>query len=77
MYIGTVNCFECRGDGELDGQDCIHCNGSGECDCRDCNDAHDEAAYERQCEDFHGGSGPLTLDEQHRAAWQQKQELRR
>ena len=35
-----------------------------------------EAAYERQCEDYYGGSGPMTLDEQHRAAWLQKQELR-
>ena len=37
----------------------------------------EEAAYERFCEDFYGGSGPMTLDEQHRAAWLQKRELKR
>lgn len=57
--------------------DCEHCAGTGECDCDDCMSDAAEAAYERRCEDFYGGSGPVTMDEQHRAAWQQKQELRR
>jgi hypothetical protein len=57
--------------------ECEHCEGKGECDCEDCMSAASEAAYERQCEDFYGGSGPPTMDEQHRAAWLQKQELRR
>lgn len=34
--------------------------------CDDCEQNKAEAAYERQCEDFHGGSGPLPLIEQQR-----------
>lgn len=37
---------------------------------------HCEAAYMRQQEEIASGDGPLSLDEQHRAAWQQKQRLR-
>lgn len=49
------------------------------CECGTCDECINEAeaAWERRCEDFYGGSGPMTLDEQHRAAWEQKQELRR
>jgi len=44
--------------------------------CSAC-DAKNEAAYERQCQAFYaGGSGPQTLDEQHRAAWALKRRLR-
>lgn len=28
--------------------------------CRDCYDGRAEAAYDRSCEDFYGGSGPVT-----------------
>lgn len=56
--------------------DCEHCDGSGECDCDDCTNAASEAAWERCCEDFYGGSGPLSLDEQHRQVWDEKQALR-
>ena len=34
-----------------------------------------EAAYERQCSDFYGGSGPVTLKEQCEAAVKQKREI--
>jgi DnaJ-class molecular chaperone len=57
--------------------DCEHCRGTGECECDECVSAASEAAWERESEDFHGGPGPLSLDEQHQRAWQQKQELRR
>jgi RecJ-like exonuclease len=76
----TATCLNCGGDGEVaNGLDCPLCEGSGECDCGLCDSCISaaEAAYERQCEDFYGGSGPLTMDEQHRTAWLQKQELRR
>lgn len=36
--------------------------------CDDCEQNAAEAAYERQCEDFHGGAGPLPLIEQQRQA---------
>jgi hypothetical protein len=57
--------------------ECEHCGGEGECACDDCISDAAEAAYERRCEDFYGASTPQTMDEQHRAAWAQKQELRR
>lgn len=66
---------ECPSDPPL--IDCEHCSGEGECDCDECTSAASEAAYERRCEDFYGGSRPVTLDEQHRAAWHQKQDLRK
>lgn len=46
--------------------------------CPDCEeptttrDDAAEAAYERQCEDFYGGGGPLPLIEQQRRACDQK-----
>lgn len=55
----------------------------GPANCPECDEPtilwsdHCEAAYMRQQEDMAAGDGPLSLDEQHRAAWQQKQELRR
>lgn len=36
--------------------------------CHSCADNAAEAAYERYCEDFHGGGGPLPLLEQQRQA---------
>ena len=53
----------------LDEYDDIYCDES-------CLEGHrenqNERAYERQLEDFYGGSGPVTLDEQHREAWKLK-----
>lgn len=45
--------------------------------CQSCIDNAAEAHYERQCENFYGGSEPVTMDEIHRAAWEEKQGLRR
>lgn len=45
--------------------------------CEDCEQNANERAYERSLEDYYGGSGPVTLEEQHRAAWEQKRELER
>lgn len=39
-------------------------NEYGEFVCDGCEQNAAEAAYERQCEDFHGGGGPLPLREQ-------------
>ena len=36
--------------------------------CDNCEQNKAEAAWERQCEDFHGGAGPLPLIEQQRQA---------
>lgn len=43
-------------------------NEYGEFICDDCGQKAAEAAYERLCEDFHGGGGPLQLIEQQRQA---------
>jgi ribosomal protein L37AE/L43A len=43
-------------------------NEYGEFVCDDCVQNEAEAAYERQCEAFHGGGGPLPLIEQQRQA---------
>lgn len=44
--------------------------------CASCFDNRCEAAWERRQEDLMS-EPPMTLAEQHRAAWEQKQELRR
>lgn len=49
---------------------------AGEAYCQSCIDNAAEAAYERQQEAFYGGGEPVTLDEIHRAAWEEKQRLR-
>lgn len=36
----------------------------GEFVCTECQQNRAEAAYERLCSDFHGGSGPLPLRDQ-------------
>ena len=36
--------------------------------CDSCATSEDEAAYERSCADYYGGSGPVTLNEQYQAA---------
>ncbi len=43
-------------------------NEYGEFICKDCQQNRAEAAYERYCEAFHGGGGPMTLREQQIAA---------
>ena len=49
---------------------------SGEEYCPNCRDNLAEAAYERQQEAFYGGGEPVTMDEMHRAAWEEKRRLR-
>lgn len=63
---------------------CEHCDSApathehyGEHYCDDCFDAASEAAWERFCEDFYGGSGAVTVLEQYDAAQRQRRELRR
>lgn len=52
---------------------CAACNGHG---WREMTDDELDAAAERQAEDA-ASEPPVTMDEMHRAAWAQKQELRR
>jgi hypothetical protein len=55
---------------------CDNCDGStlnpedeyGEFICDDCIQSAAERDYERRCEAFHGGDGPLPLIEQQRQA---------
>ena len=59
---------------------CEHCgnltrnpeDAYGEFVCSDCLDNEAEAAYERQCEDYYGGSGPKSLQQQQIEAWRLK-----
>lgn len=44
--------------------------------CENCESNRGEAAYERSLSDYYGGSGPVTIAEQHRAAWELKRGLR-
>jgi hypothetical protein len=48
----------------------------GERYCGDCLSTMAEAAYERMCEDFYGGSQPVTIQEQYDAAVKERRELR-
>ena len=77
-----IECRECHGEGVAEivcgyERPCDACNGKGwramtpdeEADAA-------EAAYERQMEDYYGGNSPVTLGEQHHAAWKQKQALK-
>jgi len=55
-------------------------NSYGEPYCNaECLAAHEENQNERRyeafCENFYGSSSPVTLDEQHRAAWEEKRRL--
>jgi len=78
-------CTSCAGygtdDRENDGQ-CFRCEGTGwiSCDRGGADCPYDicacERAWERQQEDY-ASEPPLSADERHQAAWQQKQELRR
>lgn len=49
----------------------------GEHYCNNCFTNMAEAAYERMCEDFYGGSGPQTVQEQYDAAVKDRAELRK
>jgi hypothetical protein len=40
--------------------------------CDECEQNAAEAAWERFCENFHGGSDPLTIREKQIAAWRIK-----
>lgn len=44
--------------------------------CDNCRQDDAEAAYERVCEDYYGGSGYVTLDEQYQQAARVKREGR-
>lgn len=73
-----IECPECDGEGFIRtngwpfGPNCTACNGEG---WRPMTDEELEAAAERQQED-NASEPPITMAEQHRAAWQQKQDLR-
>lgn len=85
MTQHDFECASCCGygtdDREADGQ-CFCCNGAGwiSCDRGGVDCPHSvcacERAWERQQED-NASEPPVTMAEQHRAAWEQKQELRR
>jgi hypothetical protein len=47
-------------------------NEYGEFICEDCEQSAAERAWERFCENFHGGSDPLTIREKQIAAWRIK-----
>jgi hypothetical protein len=49
---------------------------TGEVLCDDCRDTLAEAAHERFLEDYYGGSGPVTIQEQYDAAAKVKREQR-
>lgn len=79
-----IECTDCAGHGwraernlalgpGLHELTCPVCNGRG---WRMMTDDEQEAAWQRQQEDAMS-EPPITMDEQHRAAWAQKQALRR
>ena len=78
-YNDDVECPTCDGWGNVernsrhDSTDCPACNGTG---WRPMTSDELDAAAERQAEDAMS-EPPMSLNEQHRAAWEQKQELRR
>ena len=45
--------------------------------CEDCQDRASEAAWESFMEDYYGGGGPVTINEQYQAAAKERAELRR
>jgi len=90
--VPEIECPACNGEGEIEAPFQNQCTSIvAECppdpvmvDCEDCDgkgwrpmtDDELDAAAERQAEDA-TSEPPLSLDEQHRAAWAQKMELRR
>lgn len=88
-----IECPTCNGEGETEAvfqnscdsivaespsdpvmDECEDCAGKG---WRPMTDDELADAAERQAEDAASGEPPVSLDEQHRAAWALKQELRR
>jgi hypothetical protein len=58
--------------------DALFCgSGGGGFLCDNCYTSAAEAAFERMCEDFYTGSGPVTMQEQYDAAAKQKREMDR
>lgn len=77
-FVPDVECTTCAGTGEVYSshecmKDCPDCCGHG---WRPMTDDELDAAAEQQAENAMS-EPPMSLDEQHRAAWEQKQELRR
>ena len=77
-----IECSKCGGTGTVmparELFDCEACDGVGWREMTPDEEADAaERAYERQMEDYYGRSSPVTLDEQHHTAWQQKQESRK
>lgn len=71
-YEGRLPCDTCDGKRRGTFNDV-----TGEVTCEDCEQARAEAAHERMMEDYYGGSGPQTINEQYQAAVRQRRELRR
>lgn len=70
----ALSCGACCGNGIDEDQECEFCRGQGyRAMTQDEIDDAAEDAFSDMCE----GEPPVSLDEQHRAAWKQKQELRR
>ena len=55
---------------------CPHAAMQGEEYCIGCASDLAEAAYERFQERYFGGGEPVTMDEIHRAAWEEKRRLK-
>lgn len=83
-----IECTACGGYGWIKRYNQRLGHGVYEETCETCNghgwrqmtpDEEADAAEEQHramMEDFHDGAGPLSLDEQHRATWKQKQALK-
>lgn len=75
-----VECRQCDGEGFTRtnewpfGPTCTACNGEG---WRAMTPDEEADAAERQEQERIHGEPPVTMDEMHRAAWDQKQDLRR
>lgn len=84
-YVPDIECPACNGNGwlprrwgfnsrvQLTEEDCPECLGHGYRPMT--QDEIDDAAEQQAERDM--SEPPVTMDEQHRAAWAQKQELRR
>jgi len=85
MIAPEIECPDCDGNGwvlmrlprvggGLHEVNCPACYGRG---WRDRTPDEEADAAEAQCDARNNGEPPITMDEQHAAAWAQKQELRR
>lgn len=76
-------CEKCSDDGredvpaEYELDSCGDGSGGGGFLCDNCATNMAEAAHERMLEDFYGGGGPVTINEQHQAAHRERAEIRR